>query len=263
MVSGTTLRISGSGEMNDYGTEKKNEAHSLNQYNNCTQCHTFIPKSVTLKPNNKAYLNSLSWAKIKVKKKGYLRICIYGSHIDSDSWSLYNKNKLPYDDAINMEPNMCVPVKKGTYYLKVNGDYGIKYTFTKKTVKNNDKRSKAISLKKNKAFVALTYPPKNKKIWTGYYKVKLSKKQFLRLLVGERTTIPGVGGFSFEINIYNSKGKRIPWESYFGTTDDKNNMIITSEKLKKGTYCIELKRYYGTAATRLRYLGSVIALKWK
>lgn len=247
----------------DKTIERKEEKHKFNKYNLCTKCFTRVPKNITLKAKEKAYINPLSWAKIKVNNKGYLKIYAYGYDNDSsEDWALYNREKLVYADAGYMRSGMCVPVKKGTYYLKVYNDACVKYTFTKKAPTDISKRSKAIKLKKNKKNVTLAYPPAQKNSWIGYYKVKIPKKQFLRLYIGQGSTTPGIGmPESLDINIYNSKGKRIPLEGSFGT--EETNWLISSEKLKKGTYYIKLKIYYGSAASRLRYLGSVISLKWK
>lgn len=241
-------------------TEIEEEKHCLNEYNHCTKCYSVVPKNITLKPNKKAFLNNQSWAKVKVNQKGYLRV-----YTDNNAnWGLYDRYKLPYDDAQWMNSKMCVPVKKGTYYLKViNNDSCVKFTFIKKSPKYNGKRSKAVNLKKNKALITLAYPPAKKNTWIGYYKVKIPKKQFLRLLISEGYTTPGIGGgSSVGIKIYNAKGKNIPCERRYGTGEDSVTGITSYEKLKKGTYYIKLTRGYSSGAEKERCLGNVISLKW-
>ena len=238
---------------------KEKENHIFNKYNHCTECATVVPQKITLKPNEKAYINNQTLAKVKVTKKGYLRVYVYNNDAN---WGLYDRYKLPYNDAQWMKSKMCVPVKKGTYYLKVNNDSCVKYTFTKKSTKNNSKRLAAINLKKNKGVVTLVYPPAKKNTWTGYYKIKIPKKQLLHLLIGQGSTTPGVGAHGeLEINIYDSKGKLVPWEGSFGTEGNLNGITLYN-KLKKGTYYIKLKKNYYSDATKEGCVGTVISLKW-
>lgn len=238
------------------------ESHHFNKYGECNECDYVKAKNTTLKAGKNAYVNEKSWIKIKVKKKGYLVVNVregkgskhgYGSQ----GWGFYNSNKKVFLDHNYNYGKGCVPVNKGTYYIRTSGKASVKYTFKKDPSKKNYTQGKAQKLKRKKAVTGVIYPSASKKSWIRYYKVSLTKKQFLRYSFTKNIS----NVTSYITSIRDSKGNWYSTEPIRNSNGDSTNKWTSSEKLKKGTYYIVVEEGY-TSASRKRNAGTVFTLKW-
>lgn len=239
------------------------EKHNLDKYNICQNCNQIVQKNISLKPKATAYINEKCWIKISVKSKGYLKVTskgnthVFGSNGEAKntmSWNLYSKSKSKYLDN-SFYGVAYVPIKKGTYYIKPSsyGRGSIQYTFTKYTPGKNTSKAKAKLLKRNKKAAGAIYPTDKKKTWKRYYRVNLTKKQFLRI----RTST-----FSNNnISVYDKFGKYVQ----MSTDEDKNGRsrgLISDNKLKKGSYYIEISGNWPNSKKK-RYTGTYYQFYWK
>ena len=236
------------------------ENHTLDKYGRCTGCDARAVKNITLKPGAVAYVNENSWIKIKVSKTGYITVNTSDRNGEGTGWKLYNKSKALYEDADWVGNNGSVPVRKGTYYIKVSYDTSIKYKFSKDPSKKNYTKGKAVKLKKKKKAVTVIYPTAKKKTWKRYFKVKLPKKQYLRFKLSYQSATPTRSYYIGPWHIEDSKG------NYIGEASrrKKNGDTIgytSAEKLKKGTYYLVFEQNW-PSATKKRHTGSVWSLKW-
>ena len=236
------------------------ENHKYNRYNECKGCYHVKAKNITLSAGKAVCVNDKSWVRINVKKKGFLAITVNkgkDSENPWDGWYFCNSKKQVFTDQKYNYGASWVPVKKGTYYIRPRGSEIIKYTWKKDPSKKNYTKGKSAKLKKKKAVMGAIYPSDSKKTFTRYYKVKLTKKQFLRFTYTEnghdwRITLP---------HIIDSKGR---WYNIENIPDSRGNYTqrwTSSEKLKKGTYYIVVEPRY-TSASKKRSAGMVFSIKW-
>ena len=162
------------------------------------------------------------------------------------------------------EDSVTFAIKKNkTYYLKVlthgNGNFSHKVDYTYKSVKekSGSKRSKAVTIKKNKKVSGLLMAGEKKSDW---YKVKLTKKQTLKITFSTKS----YRGLAFKV--YDKKGNEVMGLSYFqpsSTTETvtlvskKNSYTDATKKLAKGTYYIKVY-----CLSDVRACG-YYSLKWK
>lgn len=224
--------------------------HHFDKYKSCTYCYEAIGGTINLKPKKKAYLNEKTWVKIKVKKKGYLKVAVNKDVY----WRVYSKSKAVYLDQKDKDGSCNIPVKKGTYYLKARDYTAIKYTFKKDPSKKCYTKKKAQTVKKNKTAIAIIYSGDKKKTWTRYFKIKLKKKQRIHLDCTEQ----GYLGWG---DLYNEDGKHIEIENIY----DNHGLFIkcqgTSKKMKKGTYYFRLNEKW-SSKSRKRNLGTFFTFRW-
>ena len=243
----------------------KKEKHHFDRYNCCKDCRAEVGKTLSATAGEWVYANKKSWIKIPVKKAGYLTINTVSESNTSPSWSLYNGSRSLFLDSNHRKSSDCVPVKKGTYYLQLTRNGGIKYSFSKDPSRKNYSKKKAIKLKKKKQAVTVIYANAKKKTWKRFYKIKLSKKQFLHLKLTEGYISPGnssegrISKNQIDL-VTTSGGKNVPMEMDF---DKNGNFIgfISYRKLKKGTYYVCLRNSW-TPATKKRATGTVFSLSW-
>lgn len=248
--------------------KQKRESHHFDQYHDCKECDAVVAgNTILLSPGRWVSANQKTWLRINVAKAGYLTIDTMDKYMGefSPSWDLYNGGKTLYTDSKERHDHNCVPVKKGTYFVRLRSSGKIKYSFTKDPSKKNYSKKKAIKLKKNKRAVTVIYASGKKKTWKRYYKIKLTKKQFLHLKITENYTPSeqsgaGLHHFSSDL-VTTAKNKEVPMETEY----DKNGQpcgYISSKKLKKGTYYVCLERNW-TSASRPRSTGTFFSLSWK
>lgn len=130
--------------------------------------------------------NDYSYTKISVSKTGYIKVETPAEEYASVYVTLCNKNKKAVSDEIYVydeSPYTYFAVSKGTYYIKtrVSSDklYNVKYSFTQVKEKSGSKKSKAVTIKKNKTVKGVLTA--NNKSQTDWYKIKMTKKQVLKL----------------------------------------------------------------------------------
>lgn len=246
-----------------YLDKQKSESHHFDQYHICKECGAVVAgNTILLSPGRWVSANQKTWLRINVAKTGYLTFNTTGGEGDTGSspWlNLYNSSKAVYLDLF-LGDGGCVPVKKGTYYVRLEWSGRIKYSFTKDPSKKNYSKKKAVKLKKNKRAVTVIYASGKKKTWKRYYKIKLTKKQYLHLKITVNHTPSEIGGIYCDL-VTTSKNKGVPMESEY----DKNGKscgLISSKKLKKGTYYVCLERNW-TSASRPRSTGTFFSLSWK
>lgn len=248
-----------------YLENQKSESHHFDQYHNCKDCYAVVAgNTILLSPGRWVSANKKTWLRINVDKTGYLTIDTSRDVSFFTEFRLYNRAKTAYIDSYLGDS--CIPVKKGTYYIRLGLNGKIKYSFTKDPSKKNYTKKKAVKLKKNKRAVTVIYASGKKKTWKRYYKIKLKKKQFLRLKItencipSEKSVEGGMTTFYFDL-VTTSKNKMVSMETEY----DKNGQpcgYISSKKLKKGTYYVCLKRDW-TSASRPRSTGTFFSLSWK
>ncbi len=231
--------------------ETVEEKHTFDDYKVCTICHYVKPRTITLKPKTEAKVNGLTWVKIVVDQKGYL--ILEGSRY---GWKIYNSSKKAYPHQyinFNSEGKAYIPVLKGTYYLYMNdSDYydtdTIKYTFKKDPAKTNYTKKTAISLKAKTEANGVIYTSAAKKTWTRWYKIKLTKAQYIK--------------FDRDVHLETSKGKYVKIVSDY---DKHGNRIgyITGNKQKAGTYYVIIGAGWETTKEKSYAIGTYYSFSWK
>ena len=142
--------------------------------------------------------------------------------------------------------NDRVAVKKGTYYLRVDGGT-LKYKFTAAGNQKNKTKKKAISLRADKTAKAIMLPKMNYDRW---YKITISKKQKIEIETNLYYTVLD------DVTVYNSDGQKVAM-----TKGDKNGVSCSKKALPKGTYYIKLDKRYIDAVNKP--FGPVVLLTWR
>lgn len=220
-------------------TKSSTRDHVIGRDKVCTKCK-YPTTSQTLVEGKYAYKSGRPYLKIVVKEAGYITITQKGDV----RLELLKGDKTTYCDYYKTR----VPVKKGTYYLRnckrtSNENFKVKYTF-KKMPPNQDNTTmkKAYKLKPGKAVTAVQFF-KDKDWYFRYYKITLTKSSYISLL-------KPYGG---AIDIYDANGK---W--YAEDRHKKGDKYVSTKKLKKGTYYIELWLDKDTGSEA----GDVVKLQW-
>ena len=138
--------------------------------------------------------NDPTYTKISVKSTGYIGVIAQESNGYFVNVTLCNSKKKAVSKELNVSqnPNPIVyfAVTKGTYYIKTSsvtgGLYDIMYKFQKVKEKSGSKKSKAVTIKAGKTVKGVLTA--NNKSQSDWYKVKLSKKKTLKLLVASLNT---------------------------------------------------------------------------
>ncbi len=136
------------------------------------------------------------------------------------------------------------------YYIRVKGDNAVRFsrTFTKTNDKSGYSRLKAATLKKNKTKTGLIPAGVTN---TDWYRVKLTKKQKLRLHYVARTN------GSFRISVYSGKDQIAGWTIH-NTAGQKLTVCQRTQSTTKsttkitgmnpGTYYIKIERANATSS---------------
>lgn len=162
-------------------------------------------------------------------------------------------------------------VKKGaTYYFKVESSAGVKINATVKSVKKNagTKKSNAKTLSKGKTVNGYIVAGSKAADW---YKIKLTKKQQLKLIYTAKTNGTLVSGNyvyynknGIKISLYKSNGKPFTNDSILVSLANSSNTATYYREdyygkkygLDTGTYYIKVERYNNTSS-------GFYTLKWK
>ncbi|MDO4553815.1 MAG: hypothetical protein Q4B70_01560 [Lachnospiraceae bacterium] len=184
--------------------------------------------------------------KIQVNGTGYVKIEGNGYSTPEMSYksglivNYYNQNwkqmhSSSYRSVFDHQPGYFA-VKKGTYYIQVPSYYkvDIRYTFVNVKEKSGSKKSKAVTIKKNKtAKGTLQFGESLSK--TDWYKIKLTKKQ--------KVNIYFTGGATYFLNL-----EIIPASKKTMIINNRTSICIgtnvwkSAGKLPKGTYYIKVNR---------------------
>ena len=161
------------------------------------------------------------------------------------------------------EDFLTFAIAKGkTYYLKVKTygqeEYQIDYSFTKvKEKTGNHKKSKAATIKKKKVVKGLLMAGEKKADW---YKIKLTKKQVLKLTVTSKT-YRGI-----DLEVYDKYGEEVDGFRYFQVSSTNETVNLHSQKgkydkrpvkLSPGTYYVKV--YVDSDSKACGYYS----LKWR
>lgn len=211
----------------------------------------------TVYPGN---YDSTTYLKFKANQNGYITVTLNGAdtYCDSGKITLCNSKKVAisetewvWADSTSASKQAVFGVKKGsTYYLKLNnadGKTAVKYNLTKVSEKSGAKKSKAVTIKKNKNAVGTIVAGENKSDW---YKIKLTKKQVLKFVVSG-----GCSGY-IKLELYYSNGKKYSTYSYMVSDSNTKQTLKTYGKLNKGTYYVKISRYDSNSSGYYK-------LKWK
>lgn len=196
------------------------------------------------------------WFAYKATADGYITLqYATGENYDTNgSVTLYNSSKKEisrqtYFDLEDADEKINVfGVKKGkTYYIKaeyVYGNFGIRCTQKAIKEKSGKNKKKAVVVKKNKKIQGTMIAGENKADW---YKIKLTKKQVLKIIASGSSSSNIWGGIQFTLYYANGKQYASPFSfvegntytKKFGTVEQWTNKPL---KLNKGTYYIKISK---------------------
>lgn len=189
-------------------------------------------------------LTKLDYYKVKANKDGYLEVHTKNFH-DSYDVILFDKNKKPLSFAnlvydcdekewnyggfgSGSPKNYCFLVKRGSYYIGIvngvneNGKSEENYSICVKhklgNFKNTSKK-KAITIKKGKTKLLMSFYHHKSRSLTLWYKFKVNQKQRFKIRSNK----------NYMIDLVDTNGKRID-------TYSKGFFLYSYKKLKKGTY---------------------------
>lgn len=214
--------------------------------------------SVTIEDSScYAVSGSYTWLKYTPKADGYLTVKasgLYGASEGSKGYlALYSSTKsmilssksIFYNTGNKGKPywyEIAFGLQKGrTYYIRVKGETGVKLsrTFKKVKRKSGESKAKAKNLKKNRKVTGMIPAGVSNADW---YKVKITKKQKLRLYYGAKTR------GSFKISVYSDRQLFGSRNIYYTQKQQKLTVSLkqtpSSKKagLDAGTYYIKVER---------------------
>lgn len=181
-----------------------------------------------------------SYFKFKATKTGYLQV-----QTETGLYAgvyLYNSKKKALSSKTSSSYAPTYGVKKGsTYYVRIdtgyisysNGGYVFKVTNKKISEKSGKKRTKAVTLKKNKTKKGTIIAGSSQADW---YKAKLTSKKKMTI------TLKGATNDKLKITIYDKKGKKISGGNRYYYYTDAKLVLKSSYKLSKGTYYFKISR---------------------
>lgn len=203
------------------------------------QCYQLADTIVTGQP---------TWVKFKATNDGYLKISATNASsvfaYAVGQWQLYDKNKKnAVSPVITYNTNSTdslyysdyYGVKKGvTYYLKVYADGGVKLnaSFTKVADKSGSKKSKALTIKSGKTATGLVRVGDSKV--SDWYKFSFSSPKKINISITTyvndtlTVTLSGPGVHTTPFN-------------YGSAAQGKKDRIYTDNKVKAGTYYLQIK----------------------
>ena len=177
--------------------------------------------------------STVAYYKVKIKKRGYLKVDFSYTTMNSHYFKLCNSKKKSLTGSWNYvgsDGTEYVGVKKGTYYIAVKSyddAYGIKAKFTKTVKAVKAKKAKAVNIKKGKVLKAVMVAGEK----TAWYKFKVTKSKAYKFALkgklfgnGVKITFSGKNYYSSSVNLY-------------GDTDSRT---FKTTKLKPGTYYIKV-----------------------
>lgn len=227
---------------------------------------------------NGGYYDDL-YVKFKPSKTGYVTFKMALSSTEYPysvgTVTLCNSKKTPLskDDVYNTNGTasrfytVTYGVEKGKqYYLKVYTEVGtkIKATFKSQSKSKANSRGKAKNLAKNKEAKGIMIANSSKADW---YKIKLTKKQKLKVTMGAQTNASGeYDGIKF--SFYDGKGKLWTSDSieYFsrGYKESKWTQTYQMRDRRTGkTYPISKGTYYVKVERANKTSSGYYTLKWK
>jgi len=186
--------------------------------------------------------------KFKANKTGYINVEIVQNDdypvtvklLDSNKKELSNTSVWKSDVRFKIA---SFGVEKGkTYYIATFGTikapessaYNVKYTIKSVKEKSGSKKSKAVTIKKNKTIKGIQIA-NGKKSGSDWYKIKLTKKQKINFYVKGNSN--RLGAIKLSIIPANTKYKKYKKTILI---PKNQSQTITTEKLPKGTYYIQV-----------------------
>lgn len=214
--------------------------------------------SVTIAENESyAVSGSYTWIKYKASADGYLTVSAsdvvsgtenakgYIALYDSTKTKLLSTKTIFYNTTYSKNPYWCKftfgLVKGQTYYLRIKAENAVKLSrsFKKVSDKSGALQSSALTIKKDKSKTGLIPAGISN---TDWYRIKLTKKQKIRLYYNAQTS------GSFRISIY-SGTKCIGSRIVYYTSEQKKLTLCQYQKstdktsgMEKGVYYVKIER---------------------
>lgn len=206
-------------------------------------------KTLTSGKVNVTYQNDYNtWVyhKFKATKTGYINV----TTAEADDYTVYVKllsssKKALSNEIVTYSSNNVASfgVQKGkTYYIATrsyaNTVYNIKYTNTKVSEKSGAKKSKAVTIKKNKTIKG-TMIANGKKSGYDYYKIKLTSSKKVTFTINGRAS--GIGDIKIQVIPASSRVKL--YGNTMNVPEYGSAKYTTTMKLPKGTYYLKVYKY--------------------
>lgn len=214
---------------------------------------------------------SYTWIQYKASADGYLTVqasdLSSGTEPAKGYIALYNSTRTTllspktifYNTTYSKNPYWCKfqfgLLKGQTYYLRIKAENAVKLScsFKKVSDKSGALQTNALTLKKDKKKTGLIPAGVSNADW---YKLKLTKKQKIRLYYNAKTS------GSFRISIY-SEAKCVGTKTVYYTSGEKKLTLCQYQKstdktsgMEKGTYYVKIERADATSS-------GYYTIKWK
>ena len=213
---------------------------------------------------NEADYNTSVYHKITIPRNGYIKVTGWGrSAYSVNRYSmgvlLCNSKKKPMEDYKTYLSSYSKPgftgyygVRKGTYYLKVEGEklYNLSYSFSSVKEKSGSSQRKAVAIKRNKT-VNGVLPAGENGSKTDWYKINLKNKQKITLWYGAKAN----DYINFRIA---AADKNVFITGSSAIVKSGTNKYVTRDKFPKGTYYIKVTR-----SSNLKSTSGAYSIKWK
>ncbi len=193
-----------------------------------------------------------TYFKFKAAKTGYIKT--YGNeNARTYRATLLNSKKKALSKDTALQYNPTYGVKKGvTYYIAVkshydntNGSYAFKFTNNSIKEKSGSKKSKAVTIKRNKTKKG-TIQASTKKSEPDWYKIKKTNRKKMTV------TVKGKTNDRIKVTVY--KGGRLCSSRSFWYNE--GGVKITLTNYPKGTYYVKVDKAD-------KYCSGYYTLKWK
>lgn len=187
--------------------------------------------------------------KITISKPGYIKVeaVSLAEVASSTTVTLLNSKNTNLSDSVYLsktgDNTTYFGVKKGTYYIngKSSDIYKLRYSFVAVTDKGSSTKSKATTILKGKAIKGLVQSTDSIKK-ADWYKVKLTKKQKLRLNIYAKSND------SLRFEIIPASKNVILWGSIITLYDYDGGVYSTKESMPAGTYYIKVTKKAKTSS---------------
>ncbi len=212
-----------------------------------------LKNKVAVESSSQGDNTSVSYYKVKVKKKGYLSVSI------SDIQNMYTTSRISICNSkkksvtggfqliSNSDGVKAVGVKKGTYYIAVKSYapvYRIQYAFHKVSAKSATKKSKAVTIKKGKKAKGVLIAG-GKAQW---YKFKQTKNKKFSINIVSKGFGPDMA-----VTVYRYNKKMGTWTMY---APKSSGPLVSTGNLHTGTYYVKV-------APKKKGASGYYTLKWK
>ena len=225
-------------------------------------------KTLTSGKTNVTFQNSsTTWVyhKFKATKTGYISVNIqeaegygvYAKLLSSSKKALSNEIYTYQSSSIDSSNIASFAVQKGkTYYIATRGSsegetYNITCTQKSVSEKSGTKKSKAVTIKKNKTIKG-TQIANGKKTGNDWYKIKLTSAKKITFTIGGKTT--GYGDIKIKVVPASSKVRL--YSNTMSVPETGNAKYTTIGKWPKGTYYIQVYKYNKNSS-------GYYSIKWK